>query len=356
MIPRKLFDESVRWTILLERIKAGEVRNMDAALDKAYRAFEKVLRAAGSLDSLSRTAVEQMVAQSRQAFLEAELAEITSHVERMTELAGDSVDTLAGMIQGAAAPGFTPGIVQVQAREAMAQALRAPLETNGDLLEPFLRGSSNTEAQRIANAARKAWSDGLTTDQAIARIKGTKSRRFQDGQLAVSKRNMATVVRTSVSHVNSQAQAVFMAENADLISGYRWVSTLDGDTSSVCRSLDGQRFKLDDKSAPKPPAHPNCRSSTVPDLNEKYDWLSEGGTRSSENGYVDRNQTYYSWLKKQPAAYQDEVIGATRGKLLRNGGLTSEEFAALNLNRNFEPLTLAEMRKKKPAAFKQAGL
>jgi hypothetical protein len=94
----------------------------------------------------------------------------------------------------------------------------------------------------------------------------------------------------------------------------------------------------------------------VPVLKEQYRYLSEGEERSAENGPVDANLTYYEWLKTQPAAFQDEALGKTRGQLMRDGGLSAERFGRLNLGRDFRPMTLDEMRKKEPAAFKRAGL
>ena len=45
-----------------------------------------------------------------------------------------------------------------------------------------------------------------------------------------------------------------------------------------------------------------------------------------------------------------------RAKLFREGGLTVERFAELQLDRNFAPLTLARMKVLEPLAFEQAGI
>ena len=71
---------------------------------------------------------------------------------------------------------------------------------------------------------------------------------------------------------------------------------------------------------------------------------------------VPADMTYFEWLKTQPADFQDAAIGPKRGELLRNGGISAERFSELNLNRNFEPRTLKEMRKLEPLAFKRAGI
>src|SRR5690606_22639421 len=148
------------------------------------------------------------------------------------------------------------------------------------------------------------------------------------------------------------------------LMGYRWVSILDSVTSQICRSLDGQVFAFG--KGPLPPAHANCRSSIIAELFGR--WLKRGptgrfvkrderkatGAKGREN--VDGNVTYYEWLKSQPEAFQDDALGPTRATLFRKGGLSAEAFAKLNLGRNFEPLTLDEMRRLKPNAFRRAGL
>ena len=107
---------------------------------------------------------------------------------------------------------------------------------------------------------------------------------------------------------------------------------------------------------PQPPVHVNCRSAAIPLLSDEFAFLTEGEKRSSMDGPVDASTTYYEWLKQQPAAFQDAAIGPSRGKLLRNGGLTADQFARLQLDRNFQPLTLEEMRLLDPLAFERAGL
>ncbi len=112
----------------------------------------------------------------------------------------------------------------------------------------------------------------------------------------------------------------------------------------------------------------NCRCSTVAHLKESLQFLSKGRTRAARDVKMKdgklmkgksikvKNQTYYSWMKTQPASVQDSIIGKSRGQLLRNGGLTSDRFAELQIGKNFEPLTLEQMKKLDPVAFTKAGL
>ena len=139
------------------------------------------------------------------------------------------------------------------------------------------------------------------------------------------------------------------AINDDIIDGYRWLSTLDGRTSSQCRSLDGVLFKPGE--GPRPPLHIRCRSQLLPELEGGLDITS---TRASKDGPVRADLNYYDWLKRQPKSFQEDVIGPVRATLLRDGGLSFEKFARLNLSRDFKPQTLAQMKLKEPDAFKKA--
>jgi len=55
-------------------------------------------------------------------------------------------------------------------------------------------------------------------------------------------------------------------------------------------------------------------------------------------------------------AFIETAIGPTRARLLMNGGLSAERFAALQLDKNFQPLTLDEMKDLEPLAFQRAGV
>ena len=54
--------------------------------------------------------------------------------------------------------------------------------------------------------------------------------------------------------------------------------------------------------------------------------------------------SYYSWLKQQPAAFQDEVLGQEKGKIFRNSGIDAEEFRKITVDDLGRPLTIDEMK------------
>jgi len=232
--------------------------------------------------------------------------------------------------------------------------------SGGSLLEPWFDDMTATEIKRVQGEIRLGYAQGETTSSIVRRIRGTKAANYADGALAITKRNADTITKTSLQHAAMQSRGEVWQKNDSVVKKRRIVATLDQRTSTICRSLDGQEFPLD--KGPKPPFHPNCRTSETAVLADKYADLSRGRTRAERDpetgdiGRVSANKSYYEWLKTQPAKVQNSIIGPTRGKLLRKGDISAERFSELQLGKNFEPLTLDQMRKIEPTAFDKAGL
>lgn len=222
-------------------------------------------------------------------------------------------------------------------------------------LEPFVRNWSAQEINRVNNIIQTGFITGETNAEIARKITG------KGGTLdKVTRRNNRAIVRTATVHTSAIAREKTMLENDDIVKGYEWVSTLDSRTSSTCKSLDGQVFKWKDSYRPQPPIHPNCRSTTVPVLDQRFTLDEDNAKRASkgdEGGQpISADTTYYKFLGDQSEAFQNDTLGVTRGKLFRDGGLTSDEFAKLNVDQKFRPLTLDEMRAKNPLAFEKANL
>lgn len=252
-----------------------------------------------------------------------------------------------------------PSIDQIKSAVFMTPLGDIKGPAGGSLLAPLFEDMARASIKRVQNAIRLGYAQGETTPQIVRRIRGTKAAGYRDGVLAIAKRNADIITRTSLQHASMQARAAVWKKNRSVIARRKIVATLDDRTSTICRSLDGQLYPLD--SGPHPPFHLNCRTTETVVLAGKYAALSEVRTRAARDPKTGKvapvkDQTYYDWLKKQPAKVQDSIIGPTRGKLLRNGGISSERFAELQLGKNFEPLTLDEMRDLEPTAFDKANL
>lgn len=347
-------DLAIKRQAILERIKSGQVRDFN----KVFKQVEKLIKSAlinldGEVTELGQRKLAALIRQLEGDIFTAFTAEVAKFSAAMGTLAvvthrQELLDLRATVdVRGTKLDKFTK-------KEVFRKVVQRPLNVEGQLLKPWIDGMTVRETKRVGNAIRLGHANGKTNQELVRQIIGTKSANYKNGILNTSRRNASTVVRTSVQHVASSARQETWEANQDVITAYQFLATLDRKTSAICRHLDKQLFEFGE--GPIPPIHPNCRSTTLPKLAPEFDFLSKGRTRSGEKGPVSADTDFYGWLKNQPKATQVEVLGPTRAKLFRDGGMSAEKFRRLQFDKNFEPLTLAEMRQRQPKAFELAGL
>jgi len=393
MISEELIDIAGRHQVYLERLKAGEIKQTDALFVKLDNDLRDILLRI-KLDDLSQyTAVQgaTLIAAVKEKQVEAYTLEMTRLIAMLKSLAKFEREFELDSINEVTTDEVEPDD-QGFGASLWAWLKDRPMSATGMLLNTYLATWASTEVDRGANLVRKALAEGWTTHRLQLAFRGTKANGYRDGLFASSKRNTATTIRTSIQHVSTTARTGTMAHviivpkggagkvvlDGDgvvttiaaaikaaaqrggirkgikaVLQGYRWVAILDSKTSQICRSLDGQVFPFG--KGPLPPAHPNCRSTVAAEIYGRY-LKRRDDTRASSSGPVPAETTYYDWLKRQPAEFQDDALGVTRATLFRKGGLSAAQFAKLNLGRNFQPLTLEEMRRLAPRAFKRAGI
>jgi SPP1 gp7 family putative phage head morphogenesis protein len=347
-----LVETATRHQVFLERLKSSEAKRFGPFLLE----IDKILRdrlTAADITEYSRGRVERLLAEVEE-LLDAVFNRYTAKTKKaLLEIAeyesGFEARALGLVV---AFETVVPTVNQIRAA-----VLSSPLSVRGPgggkLLEPFIKDWGRNEVKAVSGAIRRGYFEGRTTQQIIQEIRGTKAKGYADGLMSRIGNHAEAITRTAVQHVANTARAETWAQNSDIVTGYRWVSTLDSRTSPQCRTLDGQFNELG--KGPLPPIHINCRSTTVAEIAPEFR-LNIKGERASINGPVDAKQTYYEWLKKQSPEFQDQAIGKTRGQLFRSGGLSAERFSELQLGKNFQPLTLDEMRKLEPLAFERAGI
>lgn len=343
--------------VYLERLKAGYIKDWKSTHEELRQRIKQVLVALDveNLQELTRKELQKVLFGLRAAHLEVSGPAMLGFQKQLPELAGYSAGLeVAGLTSLVPNP---PRFNMPTAELAFKAALENPVQATGELLTTFIENWAERDAMRVSNLVQKGWGQGKTLMQMIREATGTKSKGYADGFLDVSRQHAGTVINTATQHVANAARMDVWERNNDVVKQYQWLSTLDRRTTSQCKSLDGRIF--DAGKGPMPPIHPNCRSTTVAVLDKEFDFLNEGATRASSGpnpGQVDASLDYYDWLKQQPKTFQEIALGKSRAKLFRDGGLTPDRFAELNLGRNFEALTLAEMRLIEPNAFKRAGL
>lgn len=193
---------------------------------------------------------------------------------------------------------------------------------NGDTVEKAFRGISNTSAQKFRLVVQDGMLTGLSTDKIVRQIIGRQGgMKFATGQ-NISARALAlaggekgtrlanhqimSLVRTSVNQVSNTASQETYKANSEITKKYRYVATLDSNTTLLCASKDGKLFDYEE--GPMPPLHFNCRSTTVPVIDwdglekeygivapDKIEGVGEA-KRASKDGPVPANEKYGDWL------------------------------------------------------------
>lgn len=402
MLSEELVDIATRHQVYLERFKAGEVKKTDELFVRLNRDLKEALLALDETDLSILTTIEQaaLLALVRKNQVEA----YTEHLDKLVlqlRLLADferefELESIDDVTEDEVEPNDGGGAGLWAAVQDRA------MSATGKLLAAWLGVWVTNEVTRGEDMIRKATAEGWSVSRLTIAFRGTKARKYEDGLFGSARRNTATTINTAVQHVSSTARMHTMRNivmqpkgkgkvktnkegivtsipgNAKAaaaaagikvgdklaLMGYRWVSRLDSKTSQICRSLDGRVFQFD--KGPLPPAHPNCRSSIAAEIPGRWlkrtpdgrfarrDERKAKGADGTEP--VDGKTTYYEWLKTQPEAFQNDALGVTRATLFRKGGMSAATFAKLNLGRNFQPLTLDEMRELKPNAFRRAGL
>lgn len=200
----------------------------------------------------------------------------------------------------------------------------------GRFLREWLSEAEEGAAKRVRETVRQGFIEGRSVAEIARLIRGTRALQYRDGILEISRRGAEAMVRTAVTHVSAVASQETYAAMGDLVVGVEWVSTLDSRTTVICAGRDGKVYPLD--SGPRPPAHVNCRSTTIPRIR---------GVEPVER------QTYAEWLRKQPAEVQDDILGVAKAKLFRAGKLTLDRFT----DRAGRVLTLDQLKKRDAEAL-----
>lgn len=251
-----------------------------------------------------------------------------------------------------------------------ARALRSivfarPMESR--ILRDWLKSYELNDRRRFMDEIRQGVLFNETPTQIGARIFGTQANEGTDGAREITRRGAQTLANTATAAIFTGVLDALYRANTRIIKQEQYVATLDSRTTPICRSLDGKRYKVG--KGPKPPIHLNCRSVRVPVIDgrklsgrpanaatERQLAGLRGPARrravSKLVGQVPGDTTYQQWLTRQTVAFQNEVLGPTRGVLFRKGGLTLDSF----VDRSGKQYNLRQLYERETAAFQRAGV
>ena len=234
---------------------------------------------------------------------------------------------------------------------------------SGQVIEKAFRGIASTQADLISREIRV----GITEGESLAKISKRLRGRLQFGKnhemtakaqalaggngMKLANNQVRTIVRTSVNQVQTMASQEVYAANQDVTQRYEYVATLDSKTTALCGSLDGKTFKYGE--GPMPPQHFNCRSTTVPIIDDEDLRKKFPDTRPSSVGRVSQDESYPDWLNKNPSM-QSEALGNKKpffNYLVKTKNKSPREALRQIIRDDGSELSLKDLIKKYPKAI-----
>ena len=397
-----LLDSFIRHQIFLQRAAGSIADDATEILNRSEPEVSEALLAAFALTSGGRerelavaAALRRVIAVRAAAFDLAErlvLERLAAFIEREPEI-------MAGFVRAASPTRLDLAIPPPLPLIAGLALLAFPVPPRGPSagrvpVRPrsaaeWMRNAAASDAGRISAAVTLASARGDSAVSVVRAVVGTRSAGGRDGLTERGRRDVDAVVDSAVNGASHAAEAALQGANAELFEKDLWVSVLDGNTTPVCRSLDGTRFSFGE--GPYPPVHLRCRSRRVPVLDAEAtannplkpaardlifgEFVAREGLGSVGPGDLTPGQreelgrfesrrvreivgtagapvTYAQWLRRQGVAFQDDVLGPARAALFRRGGLALGQFT----RRNGDEIPLRELKNRHRAAFEAAGL
>ena len=233
---------------------------------------------------------------------------------------------------------------------------------SGQVVAKAFRGISTKQAELISSQIRIGITEGESIPKIAKRLRGrlqfganqemtAKAQRFAGGDgMRLANTQVMTIVRTSVNQVQNAVSQASYSANQDVTQRYQYVATLDARTSKICASLDGRIFKYNE--GPLPPQHFNCRSTTIPIIDDEDLRKKFPDTRPSAVGRVPQNLSYPDWLKDNPSM-QTKALGNKKSffnYLIEKKRKSPRDALRLIIKDDGTELTLKELAKKYPNA------
>lgn len=361
-------DELIAHRVHLTRYESGVVNRLLATLSaddaelaaKLLVALEDMPAGAVSVKRLSRLLAP--VREINQKAVTRFFGELGQVLKEFTEYeAGFGFDLIKSLLPEVVT---RKGMLKkIDAGKAYTQAVTEPF--HGYTLREWTDKLEADRFARIVNTVRTGLGNGDAVTDIVKSVRGTRARNWQDGALNKSRANASTIGYSTLVHAAAVVHDQTASANDHLIRGKQWLSTLDNKTSPPCRIRDALQYTPDNQPIKHDipwgdgpgRIHFHCRSTYT--LIFKC-WQEMGllagdlsaAEKASLNGEVPEPVTYQAWIARQRAGRQDDILGPTRAKLLRDGGLKLSAF----YTEDGKWLTLDELRLRDAEAFRRAGL
>lgn len=337
-MPASLIDAFTRHQVYLEGYKSGLDGRLDAILVDMYDELHTALNSARveKLNELTRKQLNALIRKIQQlqlrrndTFRAQMLTELQTFAQADARLNRDVMQTVEGKTveQAYEAKDGYPLLGLLALRNTAAGRTRlwalvssVPDPASGLTPVKLLSQYLGYLRRNIRDLIVRGYSNGWTIAETMREIFGSRALRFRDGFIARATRQGSAMLHTLIQHVSSVVQA---GVASIFYKFYEWVAVLDQFTTKICTRRDGQIYQY--RKGPLPPAHFRCRSRAVP--------IPKGATYQNIPG------SFYGWLKRQPAAVQNDFLGASRAGGVRSGRISATALGRFSARR---PLTLDE--------------
>ncbi|HGY2353415.1 TPA: phage minor head protein [Citrobacter farmeri] len=367
-VNEQLRDESIAHAIWISRYSTGVASRMVKLLNESDAELTaRLLVAMDGIEpnSFTVTRLEALLASVREINRTAINGMFSSLSTELNDLAQHEAGYQLSLFD-ALLPEFVTDVhplVGISPDAVYAAAMAQPFQ--GRLLSEWASNLEADRLNRISNAVRQGFLLGDTNEQIARKVRGHANRGYQDGALQMSRANAASIAKTAVGHLAATARKSFAEANNDLMKGKQWLSTLDNRTTQTCRIRDRLKYTLDNKPiGHKIPylqgpgkIHFCCRSTETFILKSAKELGIDvrdipPAERASMDGVVPGDTNYQEWFSRQSFARQKQIVGEKRARLIRDGGMSPDEF----YTDKGEWLTLAQLRERDAQAFRDAGL
>jgi len=226
--------------------------------------------------------------------------------------------------------------------------LKNPLYKN-NTLEAGWKGVGLGERKRLEAVIRKGMAKGYSADRIAREVRKGSS-------IKISRFHSRSLVTTAITSVRSQVDQSIYESNKKAIRGWQYVAILDSRTTRICAHRDGTVYEPDD-TVHLPPAHYNCRSTTIPVFKSWEDVAELEGVaqvrkrnvekltkkqRAFYDGQTPLRESYDAWLRRQPKAVQLRHLGDyQRLELFRSNQIKLKRFT----NAEGNSIGIRELRK-----------
>lgn len=229
----ELRDSILRHSLQILRATAGE----QAVVDEILKQLEKDLRKLLQSQSLTGAQKRQVEALIREAdeIIEPAYSQIAKSFDARTLaliVAEKTVETMGDVF---------PVDVSMPTQERL-DSLSRDVMIDGAPSSAWWERQAEDTKFKFGAEVRQGVINGETNERIVQRIVGKGG---EPGIMEVQRRHARTLVHSSVMTAANEARLATFRKNKRLISGVRWLSTLDSHTCIICAALDGKGWDLD---------------------------------------------------------------------------------------------------------------